>query len=151
MLQYNLEKEKIAKKAYSYVNRMIIDAHGRPDRIEFEPGIRVELGTIFTNQIDRYQIACQINILDIQSCLCGKEYYTDNSKVDTCVAMNFLRKPQIQKVYAWTGSSKFLLGYNYSKDGGYYEYYKVGGNTKINEVKTNTKILSRPSYAPLQY
>lgn len=150
-LQFDLEAEKITKKkAYSYVDKLVIDAHGLPDRIEFDARNREE-GSLRTEDIDRINIACQINILDIQSCLCGKEYYTDNSKVDTCVAMNFLRKPQVQKVYAWTGSSKFLLGYNYSKDGGYYEYYKVGGNTKIKEVKTNTKILSRPSYAPLQY
>ena len=154
LLQYNLEKEKIAKKAYSYVNRMIIDAHGRPDRIEFEPGIRVELGSIFTNQIERYQIACQINILDIQSCLCGKSYYVGDSIVDTCVAMNFVRRQQIQKVYAWTTETKSTLfkRYSYSIEAGsYMEFYMVGEYVHLRTVKTDTDFIGRPTYAPLQY
>lgn len=152
LLQYNLEKEKIEKKAYSYVDKMIIIAHGLPDRIQFDPLVAIEAGAIFNNQIDTYSISCQINILDIQSCLCGKGYYEGDSIVDTCVAKNFVRKPQIQKVYAWTGHSSYAFGYNYSKDAGsYIEYYMVGEYIKMKTVKTDTELICWPSYAPLQY
>lgn len=136
----------------SCVDKMIILAHGLPDRIQFDPRVAIEAGAIFNNQIDTYSISCQINILDIQSCLCGKGYYEGDSIVDTCVAKNFVRKPQIQKVYAWTGHSSYAFGYNYSKDAGsYIEYYMVGEYIMMKTVKTDTELIFWPSYAPLQY
>jgi len=68
---------------------------------------------------------CKINILDIQACYCGgfASYWgTDSFGKLPCVATAFVVKEQIEKVYAWTGST-ICIGLNFSAEGVYLQWY----------------------------
>ncbi len=129
-LKYNLGESVIVdEERYSYVEKMVIIAHGRSYFIQFEEfdDINSTDGFVSLDDIKEINPICKINILDIQACYCGggMSYIgTDLFGNTPCVASEFASKYQIDKVYAWTGSAFFIdIGFNYSFDGGYVLWY----------------------------
>ena len=169
-LQYDLEAEKISnKKAYTYVDKMVFIAHGANNRIEFEYGDGN--GYISSGDVINWvNPVCKINILDIQACYCAwPEAYpyknSDDKTVNTttCIAYEFIKKSNVQKVYAWTDQVGFNsnpilkklgldLGQSVSIFGAYVEFYeKETGGIGVREVKSYRYFFWWPAYAPLQY
>lgn len=105
----DLEAEKIVnEEKYSEVNKLVIIAHGRSDIIQF---VEEDYGSLSLNDVQySIQPACNINILDIQACYCGgavSYYFSEQFGNTPCIASLFALKPEIDKVYAWTGTSLF--------------------------------------------
>lgn len=151
LLNHDLEAYRISDKVkYSYVDKMIIITHGLPNILEFDHRDNKN-GYIDITDIKNLDIACKISILDIQACHCGKPYYDDEMKKRTCVAYEFINKPQIDKVYAWTNECKFCFGKNYSIGGLYEEFTLVKGVVISGIVKTENFNIGTGMYDPLQY
>lgn len=159
-LQYDLEAEKISnKKAYTYVDKMVFIAHGANNRIEFEYGDGN--GYISSGDVINWvNPVCMINILDIQACYCAlpQEYsYKDSDdrivNTKTCIAYEFIKKNNIQKVYAWTDQSSYEYEQSVSFFGIYVEFYsKENGKFDFRVVKTSKyHFIIFPAYVPLQY
>lgn len=153
VLKYDLEGEEIiAKEKYSYVRKMIIIGHGAPNNIDFDYRDKNETGYLTNGDIESMHISCHIDILDIQACFCGKGFYGDDPNKNTCVAHQFIRKTQIDKVYAWTNECKYCFKNNYSNKGGHYEEFTLYKNEVLSSiVKTNKEFLGMRLYSPLQY
>ncbi|MCQ2502243.1 MAG: cellulose binding domain-containing protein [Saccharofermentans sp.] len=128
ILNRDLEAETIEdKRAYSGVDKMIILAHGRSGFIQFvdEPG-----GFLSVEQVMEINPCCHINILDIQACYCGGSYSylgTADYGKKQCIASAFALKSNIEKVYAYTGSSWNAFGVNLCLDGAYVVWWSEDG------------------------
>jgi len=157
LLQLDLEMESITnKRAYSYVDKMIIIAHGEYTHLVFAPddnGSNLQLSIKYIK--DNIFPTCKINLLDIQACHCGRpDYYSENGDEGySCVAYEFARKEQIETVYAWTSECAYLFDrYNCSVKGGSYQiYYVYCGELIHYTVDTDVFLDSMPVYVPLQY
>ena len=161
LLKYDLTKDTIEEKeAYTYVDKMIIIAHGAPNRIEFIKGDR-DAYLESKDVILGIDPACRINILDIQACSCAKpagyiykEHDEDETPISltTCIAYEFIKKNNIKKVYAWTDQCKYCFNRNYSFFGLYVELYNKENGYGFREVKTDDRVFVYvPAYLPLQY
>ncbi len=158
-LKYDLTKQEIkAKKKNTYVDKMIIIAHGSYNWIEFMPDD--DNGYISSEDvIKNVNPACKINLLDIQACYCAKPvgytYKNTNGKTintTTCIAYEFFKKNNILKVYAWTDQASFEFGQNVSIMGAYVEFYnKDTDGVGMREVKSYWYFWIWPAYKPLQY
>lgn len=75
---------------------------------------------------------CDISLIDIQACNCGRPEYYSELGYSTCVAYGFANNPHVGDVYAWTGTSSFFdFGYNCSLDGRYVHFYAEQGGYRI--------------------
>ena len=139
---------------------MIIIAHGSPNSLQFDSdGTAVSAGSLR----DSFRPAFDINLIDIQACYGAKEEYFGYLQCETSIANEFIMKPEVKKVYAWTGKCKMMpiLSVNYSPDGGsYIELNYSNGNIYTYPFKTDKTIpvydgatysfIDRPAYLPLQ-
>lgn len=154
LLKFNLNKDEISEDEYfSYVDKMIILAHGANNRIEFIKGDRNSY--ISTEEvIKNINPICRINTLDIQACYCGMpSYYSydDTVTVYTCIAFEFCKKELIQTVYAWTDQSRFDFLFNNSYKGEYIKIEMREGKCLTSHVLTDYLFMGRAAYYPLQY
>lgn len=147
-IQFDLTASTLVdKKAYSYVDKMIIIAHGSSLALQFDPTyIRQDSdendGAIGAQDVPGLNPICDIYLLDIQACNCGKM----SSQFNTCIAYEFANKSQIKKVYAWTGKSSYFLNVNSSYNGAYVVYYQRQG--KVESALVNPW---KNYFAPLEY
>lgn len=143
-LPCDLGANKISnKKKYSYVDKMIIIAHGDYDILQFSPSN----GQIYLSDISDYITpACEIKLLDIQACYCGDMRFDSEMNRETCIAYEFASKAQINKVYAWTGKAVYYGGVNSSINGIYVLYYQDDGVVDYKKVGIISKW-----FAPLEY
>ena len=102
-----------AENKYSYVEKMIIIAHGNSDRIHFDPR-DIENGYYSCKDISSTHIECDINILDIQACNCGNMFFNNSLNRRTCVAYEFASRTMINRVYAWCGKSAYSPSENFT-------------------------------------
>ena len=166
LLQCNLGDDVInGKKKYSYVEDMVIIAHGWQtqivfDSVRYEQDAESSWAEVTCKELIQGYInpSCKIKRLDIQACRCGDavNFGYHNNEPDltfkyTCIAREFVSMPQIEKVYAWTGTSCFNFGYSLSFDGKYMEFCMKNGQFEINEVRSGTRIFTRLAYLPLQH
>ena len=98
-------------------------------------------------------LICKINQLDIQACYCAKPAGYTDINTTTCIAYEFFKREEIQKVFAWTDQCGYEYGQNVSLTGAYVEFYnKEEGGVGIREVKTNRyHLIIWPAYKPLYY
>ena len=159
-LQYDLEANTFtSKNAYTHVEKMIIIAHGASNRIEFDINDSKDGYISSEDVINAVNPVCKINLFDIQACYCAKpsdySYEDINHKTidtTTCIAYEFFKKDNIQKVYAWTDQSGFAFGQNVSLLGAYVVfYYEAEGGVGLREVKSNRYFWIWPAYKPLYY
>lgn len=129
VLDHDLGSDDVSKRRYSYVDKMIIIAHGNHDYIQWD-----ENSYTFSKNVLDYSdsIACEINILDIQACNCGEMGVAQGIDEETCIAREYAKKDLISRVYAWTGESQILVRFNYfvsnySPDGKYVVFYDNQG------------------------
>lgn len=157
--------------AYSYVDKAIIIAHGQPNYLKFRPDTEGDDTNFNLKDARELELKCDINILDIQACSCGRpEYYSVNEVMTyTCLAYEFAQKTRIKRVYAWTNECEFVNGYNRSymtiginniseidkfKLAIYQEYYLSNNKVVHFSVKSDKYLKFNdyiPLYAPLQY
>lgn len=140
-LNWNLDKEKLKGKiAYKNVGICVIISHGAFSNVDFQfsPSLtgQLDVVSVARKEVD---IACPINILDIQACNTARDSYEANYlKRETCIAREFIKDDLISSVYAWSGQCIYSssgmptlgtvinvpYGYNYSprytKEYGYY-------------------------------
>ena len=158
-LQLDLSESTITnEKRFSKVEKMIIMAHGEYTNLAFAPdsnGDYVKVSASFIrNQINP---ACEIGLIDIHACRCGRidHYHDDYMDDDTCVAVELVKKEQIEKVYAFTGTSFFSDSYSYCLFGKYVEYQYINGEVYWKDVETNEYLFLffgfLPCYYPLEY
>ena len=133
--------------AYSEVDKVIIIAHGYSNRIMLCQEKQSSQPNLFSEDIRNLKLS-NIGILDIQACYCGRITYYDYMDTETCLAYEFIQRPEINKVYAWSGSAysdwfyeKSIFKsemYNYSYDGKYLSFSKRNEIIMISEVQSNT-------------
>lgn len=153
-LQYDLEADTFTtKKANTYVEKMIVIAHGANNKIEFDINAGGDGYISSKDVIKDVNPICKINLLDIQACYCAKPARDTDIDTTTCIAYEFFKKEEIQKVFAWTDQCGYEYGQNVSITGAYVEFYnKEEGGVGIREVKTNRyHLIIWPAYKPLYY
>ena len=85
-------------------------------------------------------------------CSSPVQYEYANFKGYTCIAFEFVKKQQINSVYAWNDKCKFIFGYNCSLNGGIYEkLYMINDSIIHKTVAASHYFESMPLYAPLEY